>query len=468
MSDVVDVVVIGAGLSGLQAALDVHEAGRSVTILEARDRVGGKTRSEVRPDGKGIQEIGAAWINDTNQSHIWDYCKRFGLTAVVQDIQGSVASEDAEGNCHFFPYGELPRFAQSEVDSIQAIRDQFEAASLDPETFKQPKRGELDRITLEQWCRNAGATDLALKTAAVWCRGTLGQDPCEVSALAFLEIARGALGIVNLRHDGKHGAQHLRLQEGTQSIAIGMAKLLPPGTIKLSSPVSSLVRVSSKLCLVRTANGQQIKARKVILSIPGPSYKNIAFDPPLPPRKFIYTTAVRFGCYVKYICLFKTPFWRDLGACGLAQSFRGPLNHCRDTSVDALGNYALTCFLASEPGRRWFALSEDDRREAIVKQLGALFSVGYEKVQSELLGTITTEWMQDKWAGWGCPFPAPPPSTIGAGEDGDWLWEKAGNIYFVGTELTNEWRGYMEGALRSGKRGSRQVLADLLLDASSL
>jgi monoamine oxidase len=109
MADVVDVAVVGAGLSGLQAALDLQLAGRSVIVLEARDRVGGKTYSVQRQDGKGVQEVGAAWINDTNQSHIWKYCKDFGLTPVVQNIEGLVASEDGEGECHMFPFGELPR-----------------------------------------------------------------------------------------------------------------------------------------------------------------------------------------------------------------------------------------------------------------------------------------------------------------------------------------------------------------------
>lgn len=109
MEDTLDAVIIGAGLSGLQSALDLHKNGRSFTILEARDRVGGKLNSVQRPDGKGIQELGATWLNNTNQSLVWSYCEKFGLTPVVQNIKGSVASEDADGNCHFFPFGELPK-----------------------------------------------------------------------------------------------------------------------------------------------------------------------------------------------------------------------------------------------------------------------------------------------------------------------------------------------------------------------
>lgn len=107
--EAVDVCVVGAGLSGLQSALDLHAAGKHVVVLEARDRVGGKTYSRERPDGKGIQELGAAWVNDTNQSLIWEYCKNFKLTPVVQNITGSIACQDTDGNCHLFTFGELPK-----------------------------------------------------------------------------------------------------------------------------------------------------------------------------------------------------------------------------------------------------------------------------------------------------------------------------------------------------------------------
>lgn len=103
-----DVVIIGAGFSGLQAALDLQEKGCSFVILEARDRVGGKAFSVQRPDGLGIQELGACWLNDSNQSTVWSYVKKFGLTPIVQNVKGSVACEDTDGSSHFFPFGSMP------------------------------------------------------------------------------------------------------------------------------------------------------------------------------------------------------------------------------------------------------------------------------------------------------------------------------------------------------------------------
>lgn len=341
------------------------------------------------------------------------------------------------------------------------MRDFVEATSLDPRSFEQPRRDELDSITFEQYCRDAGADTQALQTARVWTRGTLGQDPSDVSALAYLEVCRGGLGLVNLRYDGRHGAQYLRLQEGTQSISIGISKLLPPGTIKLSTPVVSIVKISPELYSITTADGSKLQTRKLVISVPGPTYKEITFDPPLPIKKQLFTNSARYGCFVKLICLFETPFWRRQGSCGLAQSFRGPINHCRDTSVDQQSNFTLTCFLCAGPGRKWLGLSSEEQEAAILKQLGSLFGVGYEAVKAEFLGSVAAQWTQDKWAGYGCPFATPPPGMLGSSPVRHISSQRCDGMYFVGTELADEWRGYMDGALRSGKRGAAQVLADL-------
>lgn len=106
---VVDVVIIGAGLSGLAAAEDVRRAGLSCVVLEARDRVGGKTWSAPLSQGDGIIDLGAAWINDSNQSRMIALARRFGAELIEQNTAGQCALQDFEGKCSDFPYGELPR-----------------------------------------------------------------------------------------------------------------------------------------------------------------------------------------------------------------------------------------------------------------------------------------------------------------------------------------------------------------------
>ena len=104
----VDVVVVGAGLSGLKAAYDVQKAGYSCLVVEARDRVGGKTYS-VDPLGVNkYVDVGAAWINDTNQSHIYALAKFLSLDMVEQNTTGHVVQEDIGGDISSYAYGALP------------------------------------------------------------------------------------------------------------------------------------------------------------------------------------------------------------------------------------------------------------------------------------------------------------------------------------------------------------------------
>lgn len=104
----VDVVVVGGGLSGLQAGYDSQRAGLSTLVLEARDRVGGKTWSVPGANGKGMVELGGAWLNDTNQSHIYALARRLKLDLIQQITTGDCVMHDLDGSMHKFVYGEVP------------------------------------------------------------------------------------------------------------------------------------------------------------------------------------------------------------------------------------------------------------------------------------------------------------------------------------------------------------------------
>jgi len=101
-----DVIIIGAGLSGLQAATDLQAAGLNILVLEAKDRVGGKTYSVSNGQG-GTVDVGAAWINDTTQRRMYALSQKFGIDVVEQRSVGFDIQQQTDGSVDILPFGEI-------------------------------------------------------------------------------------------------------------------------------------------------------------------------------------------------------------------------------------------------------------------------------------------------------------------------------------------------------------------------
>lgn len=336
------------------------------------------------------------------------------------------------------------------------MRDMCEADCQALDAWR-PKDTGLDSLTFEAYLRSRGASETALATATVWTRAMLGQDPKDISALYFLNYCKSGGGLLQMRSDRKHGGQYLRLRQGTQAFSLGLASSLPEGTVKLSQPVHSIVQGADRSVRVQ-AGGAVYGARKAIITIPSPAMKNISFHPKLPAAKQAFLESTTYGYYTKAMMEFRSPFWIKAGFCGLAQSFIGPSSVIRDSCSPEDGKYILTCFMAGDPGRTWAALPTKEREQSLLKQLGKLF--GATDLDANFVQMTTYEWVNDEFAGWGCPCTALTPGvldTVGP----DALRESSGNLHFAGTETAGEWKGYMEGAIRSGERAAAEVVKAL-------
>lgn len=237
-----DVLVIGAGLSGLQAAVKIHDAGFSCLVLEATDRVGGKTVS-IKSSSKpaGINDLGAMWLNDSNQSEIWKLFEKYNIGTVVQRATGTSFRQSEDGSTVAHPYrressvstylsmrksdkysiANIEPILKEEGDRVAelqqvfgAILEAIEASDLEhPESGDQAQR--LDKMTFAEFCQEAGP-NVGAGVASVATASLLGVEAEEVSALFMINYVKSGYGIRVISSDQKDGAQYIRARRGEQ------------------------------------------------------------------------------------------------------------------------------------------------------------------------------------------------------------------------------------------------------------
>lgn len=312
-------------------------------------------------------------------------------------------------------------------------------------------------MTFAAYLQAKGVTPDAVRTASVWTRAMLGHEPEDISALFFLNYCKSGGGLLQMRSDRKGGGQHLRIRQGTSAFAEGLAKSLPPSTVRLSSAVSAIHQTGSNEIQVHTTNGAALKARKVISAVPPPVLKNIDLQPPLPLAKQLLVDSYRYGFYQKVMIVFKSAFWVKKGFCGLIQSFKGPAAVIRDTSSPADEKHILTCFMAGKYAQEWSQKERSEREAILLQQIVDVYSA--PEAKTELVEFVTLPWSDEEFSGYGCPSPALPPGVLDTA--GHAIREPFQNLHFAGTETAEEWKGYMEGAVRSGERSAREVVEGL-------
>ncbi|KAJ4309923.1 hypothetical protein N0V84_011247 [Fusarium piperis] len=406
-----DVVVVGAGFSGLQAALSAQKAGLSVAIVEARDRI---------------------------------FKQRLGETAVM-------VLED--GKRIEFPHGITPEFSSKDKKNLEMIHDHIQAESLQPNGLGK----EDDQVSLDQYVRNLGARPKTLAMVNLWVRVMHGLESTEESAAWFIEYCRTNHGLLAIRADDVTGSNYMRIKSGTQSIAKGIANLVGHANIHLNEPVASIQDNTSHV-VVKTTTGKAFKAKKLIISMPSAMLKELNFSPPLPQRAQEVYNNTKLGHYKKAIAFYEKPWWRDLGYNGFFMDYQGPACVVRDTSFDDVGLYGFTCFVNGKAGEEWAAKYPHERRKLILDQIARAFDVGPDSVAYRPMEFVEQIWQHEQFSRGALA----PVTKIGhLTEYADIYGKPIGNTHFVGTEHAKHWKGYLEGALASGEVGAKEVIEAL-------
>lgn len=250
---------------------------------------------------------------------------------------------------------------------------------------------------------------------------------------------------------------------GNQTISKRLAENLAEGSVYLNCPVNAIIQQSDTI-IVKTLSGYNFNVRKVVISIPTPLYRHITFTPALPTDKMEFVDSVHLGPYCKCILLYSSPWWRAAGFNGSFIDLSGPVVFSRDVSSDADDMYAISCLIGGRYAQNWSKLPVSRRAETVKNQLATMMGSEHGHKVYDTIQTIEKHWGKEPYIeGVPCPMPAPGiwPRL------GDALRRPFGGLHFVGTETAFEWKGYMEGAVRSGERGADEVVKILRAEHES-
>ncbi|YAL82549.1 flavin monoamine oxidase family protein [Dermacoccaceae bacterium W4C1] len=450
---VADVVIIGAGLSGLIAARQVLRAGLEPLVVEASDRVGGRILSEQVAPGV-VLELGAQWIGDTH-TRMQSLAAEFGIGTYRQFEDGEATYEFDGPGSPVLREAEFTRAhgsAQRAVEQVLRRLDEMASTVSADQPWAAPNADEWDRITVAQWYDAQGLDGVGRELLEICTVGILAVPTSEVSLLGLLtNVATCGVG-ADLLSESEGGAQTMRFVGGTSRIPQALAASLGD-RIVLDSPVTTLSYRDDDVT-VTCRTGLQVRARRAIVALAPTLAGRIMYDPPLPGLRDQLTQRMPQASATKMFALYDEPFWRADGLSGQLISTVGPARMSNDSCMPPGESDAgiLLGFLEGESSRVAARWSEQERRDAFVDELVRHF--GPRAARPELV--VEGGWVEREWTR-GCYNANPGP--CGWIHFGPALTAPIGPIHWAATETASQWSGYMEGAVEAGERAAAAVLA---------
>ena len=445
-----DVVIVGAGLAGLAAARRLTAEGIDCIVLEARDRVGGRTLNHPIGDGK-IVEVGGQWVGPT-QTRVLELMRELGLESFPTYHQGEHVIE-SEGELDRYT-GTIPKLAKhvlADFGQAQWKLDRMARKVPAEAPWTAPKAKEWDSQTLWSWMRRnmytrGGREGLSLGVEAVWAA-----QPEDLSLLHVLFYIASAGGLDAL-WDTEGGAQDARVVGGSQLISIRMAEELGDRVV-LDAPVRRIAYEADRVTV--QADELEVDARRVIVAMPPTLTCRIAYDPPMPALRDQLTQRIPQGAVIKCMAIYDRPFWRERGLTGQATSIDGPVKLTFDNSPPDGAPGVLLGFLEGTHARQLGAWDPARRRAAVVDCFARLFG----REAANPVDYVDKSWADEEWTR-GCYGCYMPPGAWTA--YGPQLREPVGPIHWAGAETATVWSGYMDGAVRSGDSAAESVSASLM------
>ena len=444
-TDSTQVAIVGAGFAGLTAARELTKRGIDVRILEARDRVGGRTWT-VRKDGYWL-DLGGQWTGP-GQDRIVALGAEMGVRSFptwpegehlqyteglgLRRWTGAVPSDDVET-------------LSKTVQAIMAFDQLTQEVPIDA-PWNAPHAREWDAMTMQNWIDNNIESPRVRDQMTTAIEAVFAAEPHDVSLLHALFYAKAGGGMFYLVST-EGGAQADRFDGGMQLVAEKVAAELGDRVV-LSAPVRRISQENGGVTV--EADGTGVKASICVVTAPPSLAGRIDYSPAMPPLRDHLTSRSPMGSVIKVYAIYDTPWWRDEGLSGRVVSDTGPIKVIFDNSTPEATPGMLMGFIEGGDGRRLANVDADERRKLALECFVRYFGDKAAKPVDYIEGN----WPAEQWSRgcYGAVFPAGTLISCGTA-----LREPVGRIHWAGTETSDVFPGYVDGAVRSGERVAREV-----------